>query len=334
MNNNTAIKLASYIKDITSINNAASNAQKFNVLPSVQQTMERKVQELDTFLQKVNFVFPEAQQGQILKLGINSSIASNTDTDTKQREGFDHHDLESFEYNCTQTNFDTAIKYSVLDMWAHDKNFTNIIRENIARQKALDRIKIAFHGVKRAKTSDKSTYPKLEDVNIGWLQKWRSHAPERVLTGGADPSKIVISEQGDYKNLASLVHNCVNTLIDPVFNDDPSLVVICARKMLSDRYFAILNQSNINSETVAANILLENRTICGMQVIAPPFFPEDTILITSLKNLAIYIQLGSARRAIIDNPARDRIENYESCNEAYVVEEYRAGCLIENIEVN
>ena len=28
---------------------------------------------------------------------------------------------------------------------------------------------------------------------------------------------------------------------------------------------------------------------------------------------------------------RDRIENYESINEDYVIEDYAAGCLIENI---
>lgn len=32
-------------------------------------------------------------------------------------------------------------------------------------------------------------------------------------------------------------------------------------------------------------------------------------------------------------PKRDRIENYESINEDYVIEDYAAGCLVENIEV-
>jgi len=331
MDNITATKLNKYINDVVRANGATSNTQKFNVLPSIQQTMERKVQESDAFLQQINFVFPTAQQGQALQLGISSGIASNTDTDNKAREGGDYHDISAVDYTCTQTNYDTSIKYSVMDMWAHEPNFLKSLRESIARQKGLDRIKIGFFGTQRAKNSNRAQYPKLEDVNIGWLQKWRNDAPERVLTSGSAPDKIVISEQGDYKNLSSLVQNCVATLIDPVFNDSPDLVVICSRKMLSDRYFAILDNSNVNTEQVAANILMANRTINGMRVIAPPFFPEDKILITSLKNLAVYIQSGSARRAIIDNPARDRVDFFESCNEAYVVEEYRAGCVIENI---
>ncbi|ECZ9301754.1 capsid protein, partial [Salmonella enterica subsp. enterica serovar Typhi] len=39
------------------------------------------------------------------------------------------------------------------------------------------------------------------------------------------------------------------------------------------------------------------------------------------------------RRSVIDNPKRDRIENFESVNEAYVVEDYRCAALVENIEI-
>ncbi len=36
---------------------------------------------------------------------------------------------------------------------------------------------------------------------------------------------------------------------------------------------------------------------------------------------------------MIDNPKRDRIENFESVNEAYVVEDYRCVALVENITI-
>ncbi|WP_312679172.1 P2 family phage major capsid protein, partial [Escherichia coli] len=38
------------------------------------------------------------------------------------------------------------------------------------------------------------------------------------------------------------------------------------------------------------------------------------------------------RRAIIDNPKRDRVENFESSNDAFVVEDFGCGCLFENIK--
>ncbi|MHB0564152.1 P2 family phage major capsid protein, partial [Escherichia coli] len=39
-------------------------------------------------------------------------------------------------------------------------------------------------------------------------------------------------------------------------------------------------------------------------------------------------------RSVIDNPKRDRIENFESVNEAYVVEDYRCAALVENIQIS
>ena len=57
------------------------------------------------------------------------------------------------------------------------------------------------------------------------------------------------------------------------------------------------------------------------------------MLITRLDNLSIYWQAGTRRRSVIDNPKRDRVENYESVNEAYVVEDYDGACLVENIEL-
>ncbi len=64
-----------------------------------------------------------------------------------------------------------------------------------------------------------------------------------------------------------------------------------------------------------------------------PYFPADAMFITRTDNLSIYFQEGTHRRLIDEVPKRDRIENYESINEDYVIEDYAAGCLVENIEV-
>ena len=64
-----------------------------------------------------------------------------------------------------------------------------------------------------------------------------------------------------------------------------------------------------------------------------PYIPDGAVLITPLKNLSIYGQLGRRRRYIREEPDSNRIANYESSNDAYVVEDYGFGCLIENVEV-
>ena len=64
-----------------------------------------------------------------------------------------------------------------------------------------------------------------------------------------------------------------------------------------------------------------------------PNFPAGALMITRLDNLSRYYQEGARRRTIIDNPKRDQIENYESSNDAYVIEDYGLACLAENIEI-
>jgi hypothetical protein len=56
-------------------------------------------------------------------------------------------------------------------------------------------------------------------------------------------------------------------------------------------------------------------------------------MVTSLENLSIYFMDESHRRHMEENAKRDRVENYESMNVDYVVEDYAFGCLIENIEL-
>lgn len=62
------------------------------------------------------------------------------------------------------------------------------IRNAIVKRQALDRIMIGFNGVKRAKTSNRSENPLLQDVNKGWLQKiQRMH---RITSWAAPPRAV------------------------------------------------------------------------------------------------------------------------------------------------
>ncbi len=88
------------------------------------------------------------------------------------------------------------------------------------------------------------------------------------------------------------------------------------------------------SEQLAADLVISQKRIGGLQGMDVPYFPDNAIMVTSLTNLSIYWQNGARRRYVTENPKRNRIENYESTNEAYVVEDFGAGCLIENIELS
>ena len=71
----------------------------------------------------------------------------------------------------------------------------------------------------------------------------------------------------------------------------------------------------------------------NLPVYAVPFFPEDAILVTTFDNLSIYVQEGARRRTVIDNPKRDQIENYESSNEDYYIEDLGLAAMAEKIEI-
>jgi len=332
MKNPTRIAYAAYLATVANLNGVVSATEKFTVAPSVQQTLEDKIQESSGFLAAINVVGVTDQKGEKIGLGIGGTIAGTTDTSNKDRTPVDPSSLEGSGYECTQTNFDTAIKYAKIDMWAKFPDFQTRMRDAIVKRQALDRILIGFNGKSRAATSDRAANPLLQDVNIGWLQKYRTEAPARVLgTGG----QVVVGKSAgaDYANLDALVFDAVNNMIDAVHQEDTELVVICGRNLLADKYFPILNQTQPNTEAVAADLIVSQKRIGGLQAVRVPGFPANTVMITRLDNLSIYFQEGARRRTVVDNAKRDQIENYESSNDAYVVEDYSAGCVVENIAI-
>ncbi|MNP63859.1 Phage major capsid protein, P2 family [compost metagenome] len=55
------------------------------------------------------------------------------------------------------------------------------------------------------------------------------------------------------------------------------------------------------------------------------------MLVTTLSNLSIYYQNGARRRHLKDEPELDRIADYQSSNEAYVIEDFGLVALVEGI---
>jgi P2 family phage major capsid protein len=337
MRNDTRLVFNAYMAAIATLSGVASAAEKFTVDPSVQQKLETHIQESSDFLKRVNIIGVDEQQGEKLGLGIGSPIASTTNTAVADRAPSDPTSLDKLGYYCTQTNFDTYLTYQKLDAWAKFKDFQTRIRDALVQRMALDRMAVGFNGTSRAATSDKVANPLLQDVNIGWLEKHRVNAPARVLDEIGSTGKIQIGDAmtaaNGYKNLDALVYDIVNELIEPWYRNDTQLVAVVGRKLMSDKYFPLINKVQDNSEKIAADLIVSQKRIGGLTAVQVPFFPDDAIAVTRLDNLSIYFQNGARRRTVIDNAKRDRIENYESSNEAYVVEDHGCMALAENIEI-
>lgn len=332
MRNETRVHYNAYLGQIASLNSVVDPTVKFTATPSVQQKLETRIQESSVFLASINVTPVTDQEGEKLGLGVTGTIAGRTDTSAKDREAFDPTGVTDQKYRCEQTNYDTALRYNRIDAWAKFPDFQTRIRDAILKRQALDRIMIGFNGTSVAANTNRVTNPLLQDVNIGWLEKMRLNAPERVMTEGVELSgKVNVGAGGDYENIDALVFDMVNNLLDPWFQDDTELVVLCGRKLLSDKYFPLVNQVAPATEQIAADLIISQKRIGNLPAIRVPSFPPDALMVTRLDNLSIYWQEGSRRRSLVDNAKRDQVENYESSNDAYVVEDYGCAALAENI---
>lgn len=335
MRNETRLVFNQYTQRIAQLNKVDSATVMFSVDPSVQQTLENEIQLSSAFLKQINVVGVNDQSGEKLKLGTTGTVAGRTNTTNGPRQPRDVGALDGNGYTCAQTNFDTAVPYAKLDAWAKFPNFQTMLRDVTINQQALDRIMIGWNGTSVAAATDRAANPLLQDVNIGWLQHIRSDAPTHWMKEVVEDSgKVTVGAGKDYENLDALVYDVTENLIDEPLRDNPNLVVICGRALLHDKYFKQVNQQQDAENTLASDIIISQKQIGGLKAIRVPFFPANALLVTTLDNLSIYYQTGARRKNIKDEPEYNRIANYESSNDAYVVESYGAVALVENIEIS
>ena len=332
MRNDTRILFTKYQAKIAELNGVQDATKTFAVAPSVQQTLENNIQESSAFLQRINIYPVDEKEGTKIGMGVSGPIAGRTNTANNPRVPRNVTNLTDNSYRCEKTNSDTYIPYASLDAWAKFRDFQTRIRNAILIRQALDRMMIGFNGTSVAADTDIVANPMLQDVNIGWLQQYRNNAPERVLDTGNTVDKVMIGTiaGSDYKNLDAAVIDAVN-LLDPWYQEDPGLVVILGRALMHDKYFPLVNVKQDPSEMLATDVIISQKRVGNLPAASVPFFPQNALMITRFDNLSIYWQEESRRRRINDNPAYDRIDNFESSNDAYVIEDYGCGAIIENI---
>jgi P2 family phage major capsid protein len=323
MKNDTRVKFHALSSQVAKLNGVANASEKFDVQPSVQQTMENRIQESSDYLQRINTHPVTELTGEKLHLGIAGPVASRTKTsDNKKRVPRYMGDMDAQPYTCHKTNFDTSFPYAQLDAWAKFPDFQTRLSTMLIKQQALDRLMIGWNGNSVADDTDIGKNPLLQDVNKGWLQILREQAPAQVMTE--------VKAGSDYENLDALVYDTL-LLLAPWFQEDTGLRVHVGRKLMHDKYFPKINQQQRATDELATQILVSQKTMGGLQGLGLPYFPGDKLLITRPDNLSIYYQAGARRRLLRDEPDYDRVADYQSSNDAYVVERLQGAVLIENI---
>jgi hypothetical protein len=115
------------------------------------------------------------------------------------------------------------------------------------------------------------------------------------------------------------------------------LVSVCSMNTLFNKEYPLVNAvapNQPNKELLVNQILLNNPTLGGLPAVPVPHFPDNAVLVTSLRNLSLYFLKGGGRTLAKNEPEFNRLAVYESWNEAYMVERYEAGCLIDEINWN
>lgn len=307
----------------------------YTIAPTAVQIMYDEIAQNTELLQKINLRPKTEKVGEVIGLS-SGLIGSNTDTTGagKERKPKPIHNLSGRKYSLEKTNFDAALRYDEIDQWAHLTDFPKHINKKIAESIALSLVTIGMNGTSRADDSDSSANTMLQDVAKGWLQKMREENKARCIgTAGTSVTSVPHGPGAtNYKNLDAVVTDALN-IMDERFADRSDFVVLTSRRTVGDKYLRIVNKSgDTATEIEAGGRLNKERTLGGLPVMYVPNMPQNTLLITPLSNLSIYYQISGERRLIVDNPRKDQLESLQSKNIDFIVEEYGAAVLIENLK--
>ncbi len=312
----------------------ASVAENFAVEPTLEQRLYDSVYESAEFLNRINHAMVDDIAGESVFMSSGSGVTGRAGVekdDTKERKTKDVSALDKREYRCHPEEVDVHLSWAKMDAWSKFPDFHERYRQHVRQQKALDIIKIGWYGTHVAESTDLAQYTMMQDVNIGWLQLVRRDAPERVITEGEAPGEVRIGEGGDYENLDCAVHDLIQGI--PLHKRVGLVAIIGDELIAQDKAKHYAKNAHKPSEKGKVEMAQTINTYGGLSSFQVSFFPPRGILVTSFENLTHYIQSGSVRMSIENNAKKKRVEDYESRNACYYVEDLEKIVFIESDSV-
>lgn len=308
--------------------------KQFSVDPSIAQELNEAITAKADFLELINVVPVTEIKGEKVFLGTNGPVTGRTNTKKNDREAKDASGLTNDQYELFSTESDVGLPYAKIDAWAKFPDFHQRYSAAVQRQIALDRIMVGFHGTHAAEQTDLNLFPMLQDVNKGWLQQLREQAPHQVLKEGvAGSGKVTLGESGDYANLDALVLDTMQLVDERVRGGGDLIAIIGSDLLAADKAKLYSKQAGTPTEKERIELAQVISTYGSLAAYSVPHFPVNAVLVTSFDNLSIYYQDSSWRKQSVDNPKRSRVEDYNSRNEGYVIEQLEKAGFIENVEL-
>ncbi len=299
----------------------------FAVTEPLETRLNTAIQDSSEFLQRITMLPVTDRKGQAVKIGIYSPLAKRTNVNNKDRETTPMDAPDGLEYECKLTEFDISFSYDLLDAWARYDNFMELYMTQVYRRIALDRILVGWHGTSIATETDPDANKNLEDVNIGWIQLLKTNKSEHYLTESTqDSGTITIGPYGDYKNLDAITYDVYN-MIEDAQRTGSELAIVGRRLVANDMGKALSKYAQQPTEKAQVQVL--EKTYGGLPSIVVPGFPDTGLMVTDAENLSLYYQAGRTRRAMSDYPKRNRVEDFISSNDAYMIENLEGIAAIE-----
>ena len=312
----------------------ASMNEQFNVEPTTEQRLYDATYDSVEFLQLINTALVDDIVGQSVMMSVDGGVTGRAGVesdDTKERQTRDVAGLAKREYRCYPVECDIHLSWAKMDQWSKFPDFHQRYRNHVRQAIALDIIKIGFHGTSAADSTNITTNTMLQDVNIGWLQLIRRDAPERAINEGATVGEIRIGAGGDYENLDQAVFDALQAI--PEHKRVNMVAIIGDELLANDQNKLYAKQSHTPSEKTKIELEQIIKTYGGLASYKIPFFPARGILVTSFDNLSHYVQSGSTRTHVEDNPKKKRVEDYLSRNDCYYIEDLEKVAYFESANV-
>lgn len=325
--------LLAYSTAMAKAYDATDVSKQFAVTGPMETKLRAALLDSVEFLKLITLMDVDQIKGQVVSVG-NTGIATGRAASGRFTSD---QSVDGNTYELKETDSCASVPWATLAVWANagnEKQFMQLMSQNATLRFALDILRVGFNGTSAAATTNPTTNPLGQDVNIGWHQLVKTNAPDQVMTDAIyfNPDATGALKASEYKTLDAIVTEIKNTLIPEQFRNDPRLVVLIGSDLTAAAQTKLMNQADKPSERVAAQMM--DKSIGGLKAYTPPFFPGKRIVVTLLSNLHCYTQKGTRSRKSENVEDRKRFEDKYWRFEGYGVEEYLAYGAVDEAAMN
>ncbi|WP_287601202.1 P2 family phage major capsid protein [Thiothrix sp.] len=312
----------------------AAKGKEFNIEPTMVQTIEKKIQESNAFLNQITVTGKASKNAQIINTSPKARITKRT---ASGRRPTNPMGMDDRKYDCETTEKDALISWEMVDDWrGHtDGEIYVEYRNAVVQAIANDQLKVGWWGQYSAATTDQAL-EYLEDQQEGWLAYAIRVAPEKILGVVPDataPRGYTIQTykldaedpSADFKTLDQLVYHVRMEKLHPLHQERTDVRSIIGSEMIQRESFRLYGISVTAQERNQLAVLMSNMIFGETPHVKSDFFPRRGGVITPLKNIARYYLMDSyRRRAAEDDHNMKGIVDYNYNLEDHVINDMDA----------